>query len=78
MSDELEEQEKTVEDGELADDFSDDMPEDDDIEDQKTVKYLRKMVKFSMKTMTTSPMRKLLQKMKTATMTKTMTKLRLT
>lgn len=35
MSDELEEQEKTVEDGELADDFSDDMPDDDDIEDSE-------------------------------------------
>lgn len=35
MSDELEEQDKNVEDDELADDFSDDMPGDDDIEDSE-------------------------------------------
>ena len=35
MSDELEEQDKNVEDDELADDFSDDMPDDDEIEDSE-------------------------------------------
>ena len=35
MSDELEEQEKNVQDDELADNFSDDMPDDDDIEDSE-------------------------------------------
>ncbi len=35
MSDELEEQDKNVEDDELADDFSDDMPDDDEIEESE-------------------------------------------
>ena len=35
MSDELEEQDKNVEDDELADDFSEDIPDDDEIEDSE-------------------------------------------